>query len=95
MTINPIDFPTIDSPITKRSMSDFSISDLPIPARIRLVEDIWDSIATDIAADPASLQMTEAQRTELDRRLETYASDGVKGRPADEAIEDIRSRLHR
>nr|VFJ45371.1 MAG: putative addiction module component, TIGR02574 family [Candidatus Kentron sp. FM]VFJ58884.1 MAG: putative addiction module component, TIGR02574 family [Candidatus Kentron sp. FM]VFK12041.1 MAG: putative addiction module component, TIGR02574 family [Candidatus Kentron sp. FM] len=71
------------------------LTDIPIPARIQLVEDLWDSIAMDVASDSTSLRMTDAQKAEIDRRLESYASDGVKGRPADEAIEDIRSRLHR
>ena len=91
--MNQNNLSVIDSPTTKRLMDDFPLADLPIPDRIRLVEDIWDSIATDIAIDSASLRMMDAQRVELDRRLENYASDGVKGRPASEAIEDIRNRL--
>ncbi|MBT8421465.1 MAG: addiction module protein [Gammaproteobacteria bacterium] len=70
------------------------MADIPIPDRIRLVEDIWDSIAMDVAADSASLRLTDAQRAELDWRLEAYASDGINGRSASEAIEDIRSRLY-
>ncbi len=62
---------------------------LPIVERIRLVEDIWDSIA----ADQIGIQMTDVQRAELDRRLDAYESDGIKGRVASEAIADIRKRL--
>jgi len=62
---------------------------LPIDERIRLVEDIWDSIASDQTALP----MTDEQRDELDRRLDAYASDGLKGREAREAIADIKKRL--
>ena len=62
---------------------------LPIDERIRLVEDIWDSIA----ADQAVLPMTDEQRAELDLRLDAYESDGIKGREAGEVITDIKKRL--
>ena len=65
------------------------LRNLPIEERIRLVEDIWDSIATDQAA----LTLTDEQKEELDRRLNAYESDGLKGRLAGEAISDIRKRL--
>ena len=61
---------------------------LPILERIQLVEDLWDSIASDQNALP----LTDAQKTELDRRLDAYSS-GSKGRKANEAILDIRKRL--
>jgi putative addiction module component (TIGR02574 family) len=62
---------------------------LPIAERIQLVEDLWDSIA----ADQAALLLTDEQRAELDRRLDAYESDGIRGRIAEEAIADIRKRL--
>jgi len=62
---------------------------LPIGERIRLVEDIWDSIA----ADQSILPMTDEQRDELNRRLDAYESDGIKGREAAEVIADIKRRL--
>lgn len=62
---------------------------LPIVERIRLVEDLWDSIASDQAA----LSLTDEQRAELDRRLDAYESEGIKGRIASEVIADIRKRL--
>ena len=62
---------------------------LPIVERIRLVEDLWDSIA----ADQVALPITDQQRAELDRRLDAYESDGIKGRVANEVIADIRKRL--
>ena len=65
------------------------LRNLPIEERIRLVEDIWDSIATDQGALP----LTDEQKEELDRRLNAYESDGLKGRLAGEAISDIRKRL--
>ena len=66
-----------------------SILKLPIEDRIRLVEDIWDSIA----ADQSALDLTEAQKLELDNRLDAFEKDGEIGREASEVIADIRSRL--
>ena len=66
-----------------------NIRTLPIVERLRLVEDIWDSIA----ADQRILMMTDEQRAELDRRLDAYESDGIKGRAASVVIADIRKRL--
>jgi len=66
-----------------------SLRNIPIEERIRLVEDIWDSIATEQAALP----LTDEQKEELDQRLNTYESDGLKGRLASEAIAEIRKRL--
>ncbi len=65
------------------------MQELSILERIKLVEDIWDSIA----ADQASLPLTEEQKAELDRRLEAYSVDGNPGLPAAEVIENIRARL--
>jgi len=65
------------------------LHDLPIEQRIRLVEDLWDSIA----ADQRALQLTDEQRAELDARLAAYATDGSAGKPADEVLSAIRSQL--
>ena len=62
---------------------------LPIDERIRLVEDIWDSIA----ADQVALPLTDEQRVEIDRRLNAYESDGIQGREAEQVITDVKKRL--
>jgi putative addiction module component (TIGR02574 family) len=62
---------------------------LPLDERIRLVEDLWDSIANDQQA----LQLTGEQRAELDRRLDAYEMDQNPGRPAAVAVADIRRKL--
>lgn len=62
---------------------------LPLDERIRLVEDLWDSIA----ADQNLLPLTPDQRAELDRRLDAYESDGDPGRPVEDVVADIRKRL--
>jgi putative addiction module component (TIGR02574 family) len=66
-----------------------NLRELPIDERIRLVEDLWDSIA----ADQGTLPLKAEQREELDRRLDAYESDGYKGRLATEAVADIRKKL--
>ena len=44
------------------------IRDLSVEERIVLVQDIWDTIAE----DQGSLELTDAEKEELDRRMETY-----------------------
>jgi putative addiction module component (TIGR02574 family) len=62
---------------------------LPLEERIRLVEDLWDSIA----ADQSLLPLTPEQRSELDRRLDAYQADGNPGRLAEDVIADIKKKL--
>ena len=71
-------------------MGEMSISDLlklPVAERIKLVEAIWDSIA----AAPNALEMTEAEREELDRRWAAYERDPSVGSPWAE----VRARIQR
>jgi len=39
---------------------------LPVSERIQLVQDIWDSILP----EPSAVELTDAQKKELDRRLD-------------------------
>ena len=48
------------------SIKSLGIDRLPIEERLALVEDLWDSIS----ADSAALPLTEAQRVELQKRIE-------------------------
>jgi len=66
-----------------------TLKQLPVDERIRLVEDLWDSIAVDQSAIPLSSEQIE----ELDRRLDSYEADGDSGRPAKEVISALRNRL--
>jgi len=70
-------------------MTKTNLRTLPIEERIQLVEDIWDSIA----ADQSALPMTDDQRSELDRRLDAYEADAVKGRKASESIAELKKKL--
>jgi len=65
------------------------LRELPIEERIKLVEDLWDSIA----ADKKALPVTPEQKAELDRRLDAYETDQNPGRLASDVIADVRRRL--
>ena len=62
---------------------------LPVEERIKLVEDLWDSIA----AEQQALPLTTEQKAELDRRLDAYEIDQNPGHLAADVIASIRRRL--
>lgn len=62
------------------------ILQMSVAERIQLAEDIWDSIA----AVPEALPLTEAERQELNRRLELHARNPDEGIPWDELKEKVR-----
>lgn len=51
------------------------LRELPVSERIQLVEDLWDTIAV----DSDSIRLSEAQTTELDRRLERLEESPSEG----------------
>lgn len=51
------------------------LSRLTPPERLALISQLWDSLDSD------QLPLTAAQRTELDRRLETLDEDRRQGTP--------------
>jgi putative addiction module component (TIGR02574 family) len=65
------------------------LKQLPVEERIKLVEDLWDSIA----ADQQALQLTAEQKAELDRRLDAYELDKNRGRLAADTVAAIRHKL--
>lgn len=65
------------------------VKDLPVEVRLKLVEDLWDSIA----ADQNKLPLTEAQRAELDNRLDEFEVDDDLGEPFSVVLERIRRSL--
>jgi putative addiction module component (TIGR02574 family) len=70
-------------------MEKITISDLlelSISERIQLVADLWDSIAT----VPEAVSLTEAQKEELDRRLDAYHKNPDAGSPWESVKERIR-----
>ena len=58
---------------------------LPVPERLQLVEDLWDSIARSNAEIP----IPQWQIDELDRRKQNYLRNPDSGRTWDEVKEDI------
>ncbi len=64
----------MDSDLSKQ------IKKLTIAERIRLVEEIWD----DIARENEGFELTDSQRQELDRRLQTYSGNPSQGRTWEE-----------
>jgi putative addiction module component (TIGR02574 family) len=56
--------------------------------RLSLLEKLWDSLA----ATPEAVPMTDAQRAELDRRLDELEVEGPVGIPWDEVLSRVRRR---
>ncbi len=53
------------------------IRSLPIPDRLQLVEQIWDSIVQ----DEKVFEMTDRQKSELDRRISAHEASPGRGQP--------------
>lgn len=70
------------------SKRDLDIAALTPEERLSLLEQLWDSLA----ATPEAIPLTEAQRAELDRRLDDLEREGPVGIPWDEVLSRIRSR---
>lgn len=66
-----------------------NLRELPVEERMKLVEDLWDSIAEDRKTIP----VTPEQKAELDRRLKAYEVDKNRGRLAADVLADVRRRL--
>ncbi len=70
------------------TLKSLGIEKLTIEERIALVEELWDSIAE-------STPLTDAQRAELDRRLEEHRRDPNDVVPWEAVKASITSRLKR
>jgi len=73
------------------SIKSLGIDRLGVEDRLSLVEQIWDSIAADSAAVP----LTDAQRTELDRRIADHEANPNDVVSWEEAKASIADRLKR
>ncbi|MFH1077055.1 MAG: addiction module protein [Pseudomonadota bacterium] len=62
--------------------------ELSIPERIKLVEDIWDTIA--VEAD--SVELTEEEKKIIDGRLEAYHQNPDLGSPWKDVLERMVSK---
>lgn len=71
-----------------KNVSVSGILELSVPERIQLAEDIWDSLLE----VPDAILLTEDQKMELDRRLESYHLNPRQGSPWQEVKGHIRQR---
>jgi putative addiction module component (TIGR02574 family) len=69
-------------------MAPVDIVSLTIEERLRLMDQLWESLA----ATPEAVPLTSAQREELDRRLDELDREGPSGIPWDEVQRQIRNR---
>ncbi len=69
-------------------MGTIDISSLSFEERLRLMEQIWESLTP----RPEAVPLTSGQRQELDRRLDELDREGPSGIPWDEVLRQIRSR---
>jgi putative addiction module component (TIGR02574 family) len=58
---------------------------LSIAERINLVEEIWDSIAE----ENGCFELSDAQKQELDRRLESFRENPLQGRTWEEIMSEF------
>lgn len=63
------------------------ITQLSVAERIQLAQDIWDSIW----AVPENLELTDAQRQELDQRLQRHQKNPEASVPWEEVKQRIRN----
>ena len=69
------------------SRSNVDIAALSPDERLDLLEQLWDSLAP----TPEAVPLTEAQRAELDRRLDDLDREGAVGVAWDEMLDRVRS----
>jgi putative addiction module component (TIGR02574 family) len=64
------------------------INALSSEERLRLLGELWESLS----ATPEAIPLTNAQREELDHRLDQLDRDGPAGIPWEEVLHRIRNR---
>ena len=62
--------------------------DMSVPDRLKLAQDIWDSIS----GDPATVPVSDAERQEIERRLAEHERDPSSTIPWDEVKRQILGR---
>lgn len=68
-------------------MKSLGIDQLSVDDRLLLLEEIWDSIA----ADPENVPVTDAQKQDLQERLDAFQANPKAGAPWDEVKARLRS----
>ncbi len=74
--------------ITMKKITATDTIALSIPERIQLVEDIWDTIATEAEA----IELTEDEKRIIDERLEAYHRNPDLGSPWEDVYKRTVSR---
>lgn len=69
----------------RATISSLGLDRLSVAERILLVEELWESVAN----EPEATILTDAQRAELDRRLEAHREDPHSG----STWEEVKARL--
>ncbi len=67
------------------------VKKMPVSEKIQLVEDIWDTIATDPSGSHSTLKLSKIELLELDRRRDAHQANPESGIP----WKDVRSKLFR
>jgi putative addiction module component (TIGR02574 family) len=73
------------------TLQSLGIDKLSIPERMRLVQEIWDSIAAEIEQSP----LTEGERQEVDRRLAAHRANPQAAIPWEQVEAEALARLRR
>ena len=66
-------------------MAAIDISTLTVEQRLELLDEIWESLYE----TPQGIPLTEAQREELDRRIEDLDREGPVGQPLEQVLREI------
>lgn len=69
-------------------MATIDIASLSLEERLRLLDELWESLSR----TPEAIPMTNAQREELDRQLDELDREGPIGIPWEEVLRRIRGR---
>lgn len=69
--------------------SAINLDDLTPDEQLELLEEIWDRLSQ----HPANIPLSDAQRAELDRRLDAVEADIKAGRPLGRPWSEVRERL--
>ena len=72
-----------------QTLQVLGIDRLSVEDRLRLVQEIWDSIAAEVEQSP----LTEAQRQEVDRRLAAHRANPQAAIPWEQVEAEALSRL--
>jgi len=66
-----------------------NLDELSPEEQLQLLEDIWDRLSQ----HPADVPLSDAQRAELDRRLDALEADIKAGKPLGRPWSEVRERL--